>query len=1251
MDVDVVLICMQSVLQVAEQIGSPASRRLAAFERLYYSLAPKRTQNVMSQVNNADDKQESRAKKKNGSGTSNKDVSSDAYCVYYPFDMNNTCRLCHESLGSSMANIEEHLVSHDITKLDYQCGVCHKSWPSWRSVITHYNRSNCRHMTPTILPMNTTATSSVVSISDKQMDVEETDKHITTVPKESNEEQQQENEDKDSQSTLFYCKLCASGGWNKAASLSQHMRRMHAVEYNATIEVPTVKRRWTKDETQVLAEIEASIPSDDGTSINQILSQRFPSRTFEAIKSHRKRAEYRDLVARIRNRGLTTLFEGSTCTDKSSQMSVDNTDNSFSLNPNPVVNDGNIVLNSTNIDDSRPHDCNHQYQLAPTVVNDEEQYPDIRAYIRNNIIVGRIQLCERMRVAVDEFLNKASENSNAVSMSLEGIQEAMKNELASDEVSNRKRDSMSKPKSKKTKKKMQKFAHYQQLFKKNKSKLASEIFDNVDTTANKPPISDAYDHFKQVWEIEASDTATVDEIDTRGADVLLAPITREEIAWVIEHTKHDTAVGPDELTLERIRCIARRELWCAYNIWIGMRKIPEELKINRTALLPKGNEGLDQIKNWRPITIASLLIRLYNKILAKRMQSVFRTSQKQTGFKPMNGVGQNTALLHNILRHARVNRNNLFVCLLDVSKAFDSVPHDSIKRALKRNGCPKDMIELIGEQYENVSTVISYGHECSSRISILRGVKQGDPLSSILFNLVIDELFETIGDRFGYEIPGVGSVNARAFADDIALISGSEIGMQQLLLLTEKFLSCRRLELNVKKCVAICLRKAGKAKKSQIADSTVKNPPVLTIKNEPIRLLGVNEQCKYLGIHYTPLGAVDTRASVSKLRLALTSLMKAPLKPQQKVVMLRMHLIPRFIHTFTYSECYPKLLSQLDRLVRRWLKTALKLPTSLSSDFFYLPIKEGGLGIGKLYDIVGFAKVRLYNMFARSGDVCLQYLVDTQGSSMHARWCQAMKVSYRPPLAELNQRKIVVRDEGRDRFIKTVHGSGHEVFQSSPITNQWLSGQTRIMRGSTFIRSIQMRTNTIPTRVSTSRGRNSVKTCRRCGLADETLIHVLQTCPITHGMRCQRHNNVCRKVADKLRSKGFQVFSEQGIPSPGLQTNISRPDLIAIRAEQGLVLDITCVFESSRNSLTDAYRRKVTRYESLAETIKEKYKIETVQFHGLCIGSRGAIEPRHLSIWHSIGFSGSELSVLAVGVMEDSLRTITLFNNANRIRV
>ncbi|CAF4523073.1 unnamed protein product [Rotaria sp. Silwood2] len=1035
----------------------------------------------------------------------------------------------------------------------------------------------------------------------------------------------------DEKDNKYYCNLCAAGGWDKSVSLSQHMRHMHKVEYNASIEVPMTKRRWTKDEVLILAEFEAKISPGGGKSINQILVEKFSTRTLESIKSRRKMKEYRNLVQQLRDCHASQTIEGLECTEGSSDV-----------NNLTVVNDSIIVEedNETNPDD----------RDITVLGTDGTTYPNIQQYIKEKIIEGRVRMCTTMVEALSHYVND-DVRTDPVEESLNGIREALESIHSSKTHIDEKVNAGSKLRSIKTKQKVHKFSHYQRLFKKDKSKLASEIFDGVDDSAAKPPMSVAHEYFRKIWEADTKDTGTLEYKASVGADVLLGPITREEIAWAIDQTKNQTAVGPDHVSLSDVRSIAKNELWCAYNIWIGLRKIPESLKLNRTVLLPKGKDGLENIKNWRPITIASIILRIYNKILARRMQSVFRTSSKQTGFKPVNGVGQNVAILHNLLRHARTHKNNLFVCLLDVSKAFDSVPHTSIIRALARNGCPSEFIDIIKNEYENSYTALSCADGNSPLVYIKRGVKQGDPMSSILFNLVIDELFGIIGDRFGYELEGVGRVNARAFADDIALISGSEIGMQELLSTTEEFLSARGLELNVDKCIAIGLRKAGKVKKSQIVDSSVKNPPSFTVKNKPIRLLGIKEQCRYLGVRFTPFGAVDPREPVAELKSALASLKKAPLKPQQKVLMLRMYLIPRFIFSFINTECYPKLIGQQDRLIRRWLKEILRLPQSVCTEFFYQPIKDGGLGVGKLYDTIGIAKVRLHGSFTRAGDECLRFLVETQGSSMHARWCHAMKLSTRPSAVDINARSVLAIDESRVRLSETVHGSGSEIFRNSPITNQWLSGHTRIMKGSTFIRAIQMRTNTTPTLVSTTRGRDVNKTCRRCGLADETLIHILQTCPITQGMRCRRHNNVCRKVSDKLRSKGFQVFQEQGIPSPQLQTNISRPDLIATRGEQALVLDVTCVFESNNNSFQDAYRRKVDRYKCLAETIKVKYKVNDVTFHGLCIGSRGAYDPRHLSIWHSIGFSGAELAILAIGVIEDSLRTITLFNNANRLHI
>lgn len=56
-----------------------------------------------------------------------------------------------------------------------------------------------------------------------------------------------------------------------------------------------------------------------------------------------------------------------------------------------------------------------------------------------------------------------------------------------------------------------------------------------------------------------------------------------------------------------------------HNIWLYMRKVPNQIKDNISILLPKGTTGLDGVNSWRPLTISSVMLRLYTNILAKRV--------------------------------------------------------------------------------------------------------------------------------------------------------------------------------------------------------------------------------------------------------------------------------------------------------------------------------------------------------------------------------------------------------------------------------------------------------------------------------------------------------------------------------------------------------------------------------------------------------------------------------------------------------
>lgn len=81
---------------------------------------------------------------------------------------------------------------------------------------------------------------------------------------------------------------------------------------------------------------------------------------------------------------------------------------------------------------------------------------------------------------------------------------------------------------------------------------------------------------------------------------------------------------------------------------------------------------------------------------------------------------------------------------LDLAKAFDTVMHDSIKKALYRKRVPLEIIGGIVDMYRRATIVIGVGSKFTRKIAINAGVKQECLLSPFLLNIVIEELLERI---------------------------------------------------------------------------------------------------------------------------------------------------------------------------------------------------------------------------------------------------------------------------------------------------------------------------------------------------------------------------------------------------------------------------------------------------------------------------------------------------------------------------
>ena len=129
-----------------------------------------------------------------------------------------------------------------------------------------------------------------------------------------------------------------------------------------------------------------------------------------------------------------------------------------------------------------------------------------------------------------------------------------------------------------------------------------------------------------------------------------------------------------------------------------------------------------------------------------------------------------TVLLDALLRSRYQQFKSTFTATLDLARAFDSVEYSTIMRAAEAAGIPPLLISYLKNLYVSRTTTLSSTDWSSEPIKVMRGVKQGDPLSPIIFNLVIDQLLCSLPQECGSTYNGK-TVRATAFADDLVLLA------------------------------------------------------------------------------------------------------------------------------------------------------------------------------------------------------------------------------------------------------------------------------------------------------------------------------------------------------------------------------------------------------------------------------------------------------------------------------------------------
>lgn len=155
-------------------------------------------------------------------------------------------------------------------------------------------------------------------------------------------------------------------------------------------------------------------------------------------------------------------------------------------------------------------------------------------------------------------------------------------------------------------------------------------------------------------------------------------------------------------------------------------------------------------------------MKIFEKVLESRLRKLIQTDGMQYGFTPQKSTIDPIFILRQLQEKFIAKKKQLHHLFVDLEKAFDRVPREIVKWALRRQHIPEKLVRLTMATYESAKTVVKSRVGVSDELDITVGVHQGSVLSPLLFITVMEE---------ATKLARKGAPMDLLYADDLVLIA------------------------------------------------------------------------------------------------------------------------------------------------------------------------------------------------------------------------------------------------------------------------------------------------------------------------------------------------------------------------------------------------------------------------------------------------------------------------------------------------
>ena len=403
----------------------------------------------------------------------------------------------------------------------------------------------------------------------------------------------------------------------------------------------------------------------------------------------------------------------------------------------------------------------------------------------------------------------------------------------------------------------------------------------------------------------------------KDREVCEGKLTVEECTVVLNKMKQNTSPGYDGLNTEFYQVFwedIKNMVVNSLNESLETGRLSTTQRRGVITLLPKGAyTGVPSLNDFRPISLTCCDYKIGAAVLANRLQKVINSivNSDQTGYIKGRGTYQNIRLLDDIIWYLNVKSLPGSLIALDFSKAFDSLSKEFMLEILKKYNFGPEFISWITVLNCDTQSCVTNDGWQTGWFNLECGIRQGCPLSALLFVLSVEICSCNLRqeeDIKGIVFPGeekYTNIKLSQYADDLTLILGDDISIQNALSTVNEFSKVSGLLLNVKKSNAMWLGK-WKERPDQLFD------------------LKWNNIVKILGVYFNnSVSAGDIlenwEPKINNIKVLINTRSKRNLSLSGRVIIIKSLLLSQITHLLMSLRAPSDVILQVNNLLYKFL--------------------------------------------------------------------------------------------------------------------------------------------------------------------------------------------------------------------------------------------------------------------------------------------------------------------------------------------